>query len=83
MFPPDHSEGCAGDRPDSSQEWRFVWEEVPVVGRERARSMGYKYESWNWDGAESDGVGEENQRRRDQAATLTTHVPHLSWDISR
>jgi len=75
VFPPDYSKGYAGDRPDSSQEWWFVWEEVPVVGRKRTRPLGYQYEPWNWGGAESDGVGEENERRRDQATTLTTRAP--------
>lgn len=74
MFPPDHSKGYAGDRSDSSKEWWRVWEEVPVVGRERTRSLGYLYESWNWNGVESDGVGEENQCRRGKVAALRTRT---------
>lgn len=60
MFPPDASEKQASDRPDPPEERWFIWEEFPVVGRERARSLGCLYGPWYWDGAESDGVREES-----------------------
>ena len=76
MFPSDHFKGHTGDRPDSSKEWQFIWEEVPVVDREWTRPLGDLFESWNWDGVESDGAGEENQRRREQVATLKASAFH-------
>jgi hypothetical protein len=74
MFPPDDSKGCTGDWIDSPKEWWRVWEEVSGVGRERARPLGYLYEPWDWDGVESNGVGEKNQRRREQVAALRTQA---------
>lgn len=76
MFPPNHPKEDAGDRSDSSNEWQSVREEVPVVDRKWTRPLGYLYEPWNWDGIEPDGVGEEDQRGRDQVATLTTRTFH-------
>ena len=46
------------------------------MDREWARPLGDLFESWNWDGVESDGVGEENQRRREQVATLKASAFH-------
>lgn len=60
MFPPDASEAQTGDWPDSPEERCLVWEEFPVVARERARPLGYLSEPWYWDGAESDGVREKS-----------------------
>lgn len=74
MLPPDYSKGYAGDRQDSSKEWWLVWEEVSVMGRKRTWPVGYLYEPWNWDGIESDGVGEGNQRRCETATTLRTRA---------
>ena len=70
MFPPNYPEGHASDRPDPSEERRLVWKELPAVDSGWTRSLGNLHEPWYWDGAESDGVGEENQRRREQVAAL-------------
>ena len=70
MFPPDYSEGYTSDRPDPSEERRLVWKELPAVDSGWTWSVGNLYEPWYWDGAESDGVGEENEHRREQVAAL-------------
>ena len=70
MLPSHYFEGYAGGRPDPAQEWWLVREEIPALDGEWARLLGHLYEPWDRDGAESDGFGEENRCRREQAATL-------------
>ena len=89
MLSPDFPEGYASDRPDPSAEWWHLWEKLPAVDRERTRSLGYLHEPRNRDGAEPDGIGEEDQRRRKQIATLrrcgsTGEVAYwfIAWSFS-
>jgi hypothetical protein len=60
MFPPDHPEGYAGDRPGPPAEGWRLWEKLSTVDRERTWTLGYLHEPRDRDGAEPDGTGEKD-----------------------